>query len=341
MVKVTYDVSDVESGGGGEEPQPGMYKGEIVGITHRTKKKNTDDPVNDLEVVVDIGSEYTRKYTYVKLPGDPSYENSKWKLRELTDALGLGPKGSIDTAPNLLKKLYKTVNVKIMADTDQNGEYRGKIKNLFAPANLDGDDATDAEASGDGDGPYGREEIESWSDDDVKGYADELDVEIPKGRNWRNRLIDALVDAEEGTEDGAGDHDASSNGSPLTDGLSEETLAELKDDADYYDDWSDADLKEFINDLRIDGNVPTSGRGWRAKAVKGIVDFAQAANGGAPSAEVEDNYEDEDEWPTSDLKAEIDNRNEQGADITIEGRSTRAKMIAALREDDLAAVEPF
>jgi len=349
VAQIKYDVSDVEAGGGGEEPQPALYPGKIVGINHRTKKKNTDDPVNDLEVVVDIGEQYTRKYTYIKLPGDPSFDNSKWKLREFADAIGLGASGTIDTGAAALKKLYKPVNVKIVADTDQNGEYRGKIKNLFAPAAADkaaDNGGETAEDGGSDEGPYGREEMETWTDDDLKGYAEELEVEVPKGRNARQRLIDALVDVEENTEDGAGDHDASAGNSSLLEGLSAETIAELSEDPTYYSEWSDDDIKGFISDLGIEGNVSTSGRGWRGKAVSAIVGFASEANGSGTPTDDEpeegsgDNYEDETAWPTADLKAEIDARNEQGANIEIPGRSTRGKMIAALRSDDKEAA-PF
>lgn len=348
MAQIKYDVSDVEAGGGGEEPQPGLYPGKIVGITQRATKKNSSDKVNDLEVVVDIGKEYVRMYTYIKLPGDPAFDNQKWKLREFTDALGLPPKGAL---PELKTLSGKAVNVKVSADTDRDGGYRGRIKNLFLPttdAPAGSSNGDEPDGSGD-EGPYGREEIETWSDEDLKGYAEELGVEVPTGRGWKVKLIDALIMAEaEGDEpDGESDGEeaASSGNASLLEGLSDELIAELKTDSDYYADWSDDDVKGFVTDLGIDGNVATSGRGWRPKAVAGIVEFAEQALGGEPgtageAAAEEDTYEDEGEWPTNDLKAEIEERNEQGAEITIEGRWTRAKMIAALREDDKSAA-PF
>lgn len=346
MAIIKYDVSDVEAGGGGEAPQPGMYAGKIVGITHRTKKKNAAIPVNDLEVVVDVGEEYTRLYTYIKLPGDPSWDQSKWKFREFADALGLPPGGSIDTSANSLKKLFKPVNVKVSADTDGDGDYRGRIKNLFKPGKVTAENGDGGDGDGNAEGPYGREEMEGWSDEDLKGYAEELGVEIPSGRGAKAKLLDALVMAE---SEGSDDSEPDAAGSGLLDGISEDVLNELKTDADYYSDWSDDDVKQFLADLGIDGNVATSGRGWRPKAVAAIVELAESGGGGTngDTAEVEgeaeaDTYDDADTWPDSDLKAEIEERNAQGAEIKIPGRSTRQKMIDALRVDDKeAAKEPF
>jgi hypothetical protein len=90
MAVIKYDVSGVEAGGGGEQPQPGLYKGKIVSVTPR-KKKSNGDPTNDLEVVVDVGKEYSRLWTYIQLDNPAS----AWKLREFTDALGLPDKGGL------------------------------------------------------------------------------------------------------------------------------------------------------------------------------------------------------------------------------------------------------
>jgi hypothetical protein len=294
MAAVKYDVSDVETGGGGQEPDPGLYDGEIVSITHRTKKADGKTAISDFEVVVDVGAEYTRK------------------------------------------------------------SYKGKIKNLFPPGkgataapSTNGASASAAADGGGGEGPYGREEIEGWPDEDIKGYAEELGVEIPTGRGAKAKLIDALVAAEEGagSEAEAEADSATAVAEGLTEGIDEEFLAELKTDESHYSDWTDEDVIWLVNGLGIDGNVKTTGRGWKPKAIAGIVEFAQQVEGGGGEAEtgddaVVDKYDDETEWPNADLKAEIEERNEQGAAIEIAGRWTREKMIAALREDNKNA-EPF
>lgn len=342
MAKLSYDVSDVESAGGGEEPQPGTYPGKIVSMVNR-KSKQDGTKVSDLEIVVDIGPNYVRKWTYVKLPDDPNWNKDShgWKLRELTDALGLPPKGSID--PAKITKEQPPVLVKIAADTNQGGDYRGKVKNLFAIGDHEVPE-TEASADGGGDeGPYGREEIETWTDDDLKGYAEELGVEIPTGRGAKAKLIDALVEAEEATGDGedAGTADSSDGGSEAWADLPEDVSVELNNIAehgsDYLSDWSDEDISWLIEGAGID--APTSGRGWKSKAVSAIVEFAN--DGGAtPGDEPEAEPDEYDSWSLDDLKAEIAARNEQGAEISVSGRVTKEKAIEALREDDKNA-EPF
>ena len=130
MAAIKYDVSDVEAGGGGEQPQPALYKGKIVSVKHREKNAR-GEACNDLEVVVDVGEEFARLWTYIQLDNPAT----RWKLREFTDAMGLSPKGTID--PTKLKG--KAVTVKVAADTDLDGNYRGKIKNLFLPGSAPGE----------------------------------------------------------------------------------------------------------------------------------------------------------------------------------------------------------
>ena len=155
MAVVKYDVSNVESGGGGEQPQPGLYAGTIQSMEKRTEKAN-GDPVRDLVVVVSVGSEYANLWTYIKTPDDPNYNEAAhgWKLRELTDALKLAPKGQLDTT----KMIGKKVNAKVVADTNLEGEYRGRIRSLFAPGKIEEDGAGLPDA-GDSEEPLTEEEL--------------------------------------------------------------------------------------------------------------------------------------------------------------------------------------
>jgi hypothetical protein len=349
MVAIKYDVEDVETGGGGEEPQPGMYAGKIVSVTNRKKKAKGDEAISDLEVVVDIGTEFVRLWTYIKLPDDPAWNKDAhgWKLRELTDALGLPPKGSID--PAKITKEKPAVSVKVSADTNMDGGYRGRIKNLFLPSEATATPAAAAEGGGE-EGPYDRDEIESWEAEDIKGYAEELGVDIPTGRGAQAKLIDAiLVAQDEGAEEPEAEEpegDATDAGiANLLEGVSEETINDLKDDPDHYADWPDEDVAAFIGELGLDGNVKTSGRGWRPKAITAITEFAgqvfDGSGGDAAADDAEDSpkddYDDEGTWPTADLLAEFNDRNEAGAEIVIEGRKTRPKLIEALRQDNINA----
>jgi len=331
---VKYDVSNVEAGGGGEQPQPALYSGHIVSITPRKEKAN-GDPVRDLEVIVSVGEGFAYQWTYIKTPDDPNYNETAhgWKLRELTDALKLPPKGSMDTE----KQKNKPVNVKIVADTNLEGEYRGRIKNLFAPGKVEEDGEGMSDGGGDEE-PLTAEELAEWSTDDLKEELQAIGVTLA-GRFSKDKAIAAILENQEGAAEDEAEADAGSNGAGV---LDPELMEQLRADADYYSEWSDDDIKEFVNELGISGNV--TGRKTRAKYIEAIVSLAEAAgpwqDGNSDGSGDDGEPDDYDDWTAEELSDEIATRNEQDAEITITGRKTKDKMVAALREDDKAA-QPF
>jgi hypothetical protein len=327
---IKYDVSDVESGGGAEQPQPALYKGKIVTVTHRTKNVR-GEAVNDLEVVVDVGDDFARLWTYIQLDNPAT----KWKLREFTDAMGLPARGGID--PTKLKN--KPVTVKVSADTDLDGNYRGRVKNLFKPGEEPSDNGASPSGSvAEDDEPLTEGELSEWDNDDLKEELEARGIKLA-GRFSSAKAIEAILEAQgtngEAEDDEEEDEDESE--AKGTADIDPELLAELKTDPEHYDDWSDDDIKSFIDDLGISGNL--TGRKTRSKMIEHITQFADQAGGGGEKggAEPDDDY---DEWPEQDLKDEIDTRSEQGADIKIVGRKTKAKLVEALRKDDRAG-EPF
>ncbi len=326
MAKIKYDVSDVEAGGGGEQPQPGLYRGKIVSIKNR-KAKADGSPTNDLEVVVDVGEQYSRLWTYIQLDNPAT----RWKLREFTDALGLPPKGEIDEK----KHEGKPVTVKITSDTDLDGDYRGRIKNLFLPGEAPGEEEDLVES--------GSSDEEPWTEDDLKALSvEELKTELAAfeitlaGRFSKDKAIEAILEAQENEPEAEPEDEptASSNGA-LAD-IDEALLEDLNDDPDYYEEWTTEDLSGYADDLGIAGNI--SGRKTKAKIIEAIVALAASAgNGDGESGETTDDY---DEWEDHELSEEIDTRIEAGAEIEVKGRKTRDKLISALRADDKVA-EPF
>jgi hypothetical protein len=332
VAAIKYDVTDVPEGGGGNQPQPSLYKGKIVSVVNR-KKNARGEACNDLEVVVDVGEEFARLWTYIQLDNPAS----KWKLREFTDAMGLPPKGAID--PVKLKN--KPVTVKVSADTDLDGNYRGRVKNLFKPGTVEEDD--DADADGEATEAEGeeltRDELEGWELSDLKEEAEAREITV-EGRASKAKYINAIMeqiegDAPEEAEEEA-EEETDGNGSGVLSEISEELLEDLKPDEDYYEDWSDEDIKQFVEDLGIAGNI--SGRKSRAKYIAAITELAsQSENGDGAEGGVEDDY---DEWSLQELKDEVATRKEAGSEFKISGRQTEEKLIAALREDDKAA-EPF
>jgi len=335
MAVIKYDVSNVESGGGGEQPQPALYAGTIQAMTARTAKAN-GDPVRDLEVVVSVGPEYASLWTYVKTPDDPNYNEAAhgWKFRELTDALKLPAKGSFDTA----KQIGKKVNVKVVADTNLEGEYRGRVRNLFLPGKIE-ENGEDLPEGGEDNEPLTRDELAEWSNEDLKEELSERGLSIGRGRFSKDKAIDAIL-ADQGEEEET-EEEASEESEDGEGNLDPELMKDLRTDAEFYGDWEDDDIKQFAEDLGILGNI--SGRKTRAKYIEAIVALAGAAeswqNGGGEGSGDEDT-DDYDDWDLQELKDEVATRNEQDAEIKITGRQTKDKLVAALREDDKAA-QPF
>jgi hypothetical protein len=331
VASIKYDVSDVESGGGAEQPQPALYKGKIVTVTHRTKNVR-GEAVNDLEVVVDVGDDFARLWTYIQLDNPAT----KWKLREFTDAMGLPARGAID--PTKLKN--KPVTVKVSADTDLDGNYRGRVKNLFKPGEEPSENGASATASAEGDDePLSEEELADWDNDDLKEELEARGIKLA-GRFSSAKAIEAILEAqgtngepEEEDEDESEDEDEAKASSDID----PELLEDLKTDPEHYADWADDDLKTYIEELGISGNL--TGRKTRSKMIEHITQYAEQAGGGGEEGDgaPEDDYE---EWPDQDLKDEVATRIEQGAAVKIVGRQTKAKLIEALRKDDRAG-EPF
>ncbi len=306
MTVIKYDVTDVPEGGGGEDPQPGMYKGKIVSVTHRTQKTD-GSPANDLEVVVDVGSQYKRLWTYIGLEA-----NTAWKLREFTDALGLPAKGGID--PAKVSKQQPEVNVKVSADTDQEGNYRGKVKNLFKPGKAD--DQEDTPASG------SDEDYTTWSTEDLAKEIEDRGLDMPAGRKTVAKLAEVLADDDASTADAQGEGE----GEPAEG----EPAAELPDEYVDIDEWDADDLKAELEKL----DLKVSGRFSEDKARDLIIEHV-SLNGGDPAAAAEP--DDYDEWELQELKDEVEVRRGQGAEIEISGRQTKEKLIGVLREDDKTA----
>lgn len=313
-LKYTYDNSDVETGGGGEQAPIGTLDGTIVAITYRDTKKD-GSAANDIEVVVDVGAEYSRLWRYIGFAA-----NQRWKMREFTDAVGLPASGTLTDAI-LKKKVGAKVLVKTVQGSSMDGSDRTEIKTLFPPR-AEGDSTAGLDSGG------GDEGFDSWSDDDLKAQLKESDVAIA-GRFTRDKAIAALVGVED--EDGTVEDDGDPDGEVA--GFDISQVEGFED----FDTWDSYDLKGEMDNR----DLAIAGKFTDAKARVAIIEAVEAefesgdGDAVAGSAAAEDDYED---WELSELKEEVDSRKEQGAEITITGRATPGKLIAALREDD---VKPF
>jgi hypothetical protein len=312
---IKYDNSDIEGGGGGTEPTPGLYPGKIVSVTHRTKKAD-NSATNDLEVVLDIGEEYVRLWSYIQLPGSESYERSRWKLRELTDALGLPPKGTLD--PKKMEGQEVMVKTKMRRDDPE----RAEVKNLFKPGEESvkpGEDPTSEDTT----------DYSEWSLEDLEAEIQERELDMPAGRKTVAKLA-AVLEESDG-DDTTGDAEGDGG-----DDDAEFNITEVEGFEDF-DEWSKEDLQTYM----AENAIIVAGRYSEAKAREAITDYVKnPPEGEEASDEAEAAHEDDyDEWTDDELKQEITDRNEQGAEIKVAGRWTRDKAIACMRADD--AENPF
>jgi hypothetical protein len=330
VAKIKYDVSDVETeGGGGNQPQPSVYDGVVKVFRHRTQR-NDGTKANDIEVAVDVGEDFAWVYSYVGLDS-----SSDWKLRQLTDALGLPPKGDIDPDKQLEKKL----RVKINPDTYE-GEYRARIGRFMKPSSDNGDAPDDepsedepaADEPVDGDFVASREDeansYDEWTDEDLEAEATDRNLTLPGGRgSKRNKTIAALrADDEEAAGDGAApDEEPATEAATYPDGY--EPVRES--DENSYDDWSDDDIDGEFSDRGLD--LPGGRGAKRVKQVTALRADDEAAEGGG-GAQQADEY---DSWDIEELAKEIEERSLE----LPSGRKTKDKLIAVLREDN--ADKPF
>lgn len=225
---IPYDVTGVEESGGGTgvKVKPGVRPARIVRCAQRTQKRN-GDPVNDLEIALDVGSEFDWVFTYVGLD-----EASDWKLAEFVRALGLKDKGKIDPDKLVGQLLRVKINPgeydgqyspsagRLMkaqsGDEDALGESVSELSSsngspepdedadASVTAEVDGDDDFEPSREGDEFGSY-----DDWSDEDLIGEAEDRGLTLAGGRgNKKDKAIKALrADdaAQMGDDDGDGD----------------------------------------------------------------------------------------------------------------------------------------
>ena len=200
-----------------------MYRFKLVELNDRR-----DNGKNDLEAVLEVQDKKfkgSRLWTYLSFS-----DAAEWKMREFIDALGLKPKGTLDTT----KVIGETLRAKVNADTYE-GEYRAKIGKLMKDeADTDDDDDEDDDEPDETDEPDDDESEALYDDmtlDELAKLAKKRDIEIA-GRKTKEKYIAALEEAD--TDEGDGDDD--------------DEPAEPEDD---YDEWDVGELQEEIKDREL------------------------------------------------------------------------------------------
>lgn len=180
MAKVKYDVSGAEPRQF-EVPKPGVYDAIIKEMSHGDS--SSGNPMFTIVFQITKGDNKDARIWYYILT-DGSQE---WRLREFTDALGLKPKGELDTD----KLVNSAVQIRTAIDPARDGyDEKARIKNVL-PA------AGGAAAGGEGDEE--EEPYTEWSLEDLREEAEARELKI-EGRKTKDKLVKALEADDEAAE---------------------------------------------------------------------------------------------------------------------------------------------
>ena len=234
MTKLRFDVSasDPERAvaGAGLSPQPGMYHATIAEINERDGRGDDGKPDPDrpmLEVVYKMVKADKKKndkfkgsqvWSYLMLPGHPSYDATVWKIDQFLQALGVATKrkrkGTFDPAQHV----GDDVTVVIRAGKNQNDEYRGEIaqvlpydEDTFGQADddddeeeIDTDEIEVEETEDDVDEEEEEEDYSEWSLADLKAEIEARGLDAVKGKA---KMVAVLEESDAEEEEPDADED--------------------------------------------------------------------------------------------------------------------------------------
>lgn len=225
MAKLKYDVSDVEPSTDFKPLPVGLY---VCRVTECEEGPSKSSGREQLAVTLEVAKgehEGRLLWDYIGLD-----EPSEWKLRQLTDALGLKAKGTLDTDDIVGELIQVRVKHRGSPDDEYGVQARPAVLLPLPDNNGDGPGA-DAEAEeedgGDDEEELTYAELQDYDREDLEATieANELDVSFNK-RTSDEKLKEKIAD-ELGLEPDDDDDDG--------------------DDQDY-SEWSVADLKNELKE---------------------------------------------------------------------------------------------
>lgn len=197
--KITYDVTGVPEDMGfyvGPEPSRGTYTAKIANVELGKSKKSEAYP-NGKDML-------TIRYEITKgeFKGWAGWdritleESTAFKMKQLIDATGLKPKGTVDA---LIKQISgKPVGVAVKNGSDLDGNPRAEINRPFALSKLgesaaadeesDEEPGEDAEPEGDGEAGDAGDESDLYTEDELKALTKPQLLEIVT--EWREGGVD-------------------------------------------------------------------------------------------------------------------------------------------------------
>lgn len=224
MSKIKFDVSGSDPSKAiqdSEPPKPGVYRCKVDEINSGFAKGDDGKPDKSrprLEVIYRI--------TVGKSKGAPLWdyvsfsEAAQWKLDQFLQAMGVATskkrKGEFDTA----KLINKVVKVRVVADKNNDGDYRPKVKGVFAIGEDDDvDDDVDDEDEAD--------EEEADEDDEEDDDSDEDDEEEESTVDPNHPMMKLGAEADAGGRPGK-----------VAEKKLKTAAAEADLDPDDYDSWT-------------------------------------------------------------------------------------------------------
>lgn len=319
MARVKYDVRGVE--GGRKVIPAGVYNVKITSADI-TKPDGKDQRIEAVfEVVQDKDHKGAKLYEYINLES----EQSAWKLREFTDAVGLPEHGTLDSA----KLVGKILGVKTFvrpADDARGFDESARVRRMFA---LDGASANGDVEDLDDDDDSDEEDYSSMSLADLKAELTERGLST-KGK--KPALISRLEEDDASEED--------------EDEEEEDTEGELE--WDDLEAMSRAELRQLNKDEEAGVKITKSMDDDAVRAA-----LADALEIEVPEDEEEDtdeedeeeeeededteDEEDEDdyeEWDLDDLRTELEER-------SLSTKGGKKVLVGRLRKDDTEEDKPF
>lgn len=281
MAKLKYDVSGIEYGEAGdlEQPKPGVYKATIKEINPGfSKDKDSGNPDRSrprLEVVLgdlhplndpDDTTKYAQLWRYLSYS-----EAAEIYMAQFMEAIGVATskkrKGTWDPDEHV----GKTVKIRVVADTNQDGDYRGKVNGIFAYDGEDGDDDEYEEPEDDGDEDDEDEEEPEYTDmtlQELRAEAVERGLLKKKeASSKKTKTLIALLEEDDEAEDDdedEEDEEEDDNGADEDeedDDTEEDEDEEDEDDEDEeddepYEEWSIQELRDACEerDLKTTGS---------------------------------------------------------------------------------------
>ncbi len=216
--RIKYDVSDVEASDFKVAPA-GLYRAKITQCLD-AKPEGKDRRLELIYEIVGTDEKYGRIYDYVNLES----EAAAFRLRALVDAVGLKPKGTLDTS----KIEGEEIMLRVKHET-WNDEVRAKAGSLL-PADESGEDDEDEEDLEDDEDE--EDEGEAYEEMPTAALRQECEERGLKKGGKKAQLVARLE-----ADDEADDEDEE-----------EEEATDGDEDEDDYSSWEISDLKEELKE---------------------------------------------------------------------------------------------